>query len=243
MKYRSIDKLISYEDARGLQLALVEERARDEIPDTVLFLEHLPVVTRGRGLQFTGVARERHMPVPAAIPPGIEFCESERGGDLTYHGPGQLVIYPICKVGDVAAFLRLLEGTVIEVLAGGYGLRADARESATGVWVGDRKIASIGIAVRKWVTYHGIAVNIVNDLAPFHLISPCGFSPEVMTRLSDLVSRDRFDPGNWRAPFETAFEEAWASTALRFASQAGTLEVPPLIESGRAAFKSNPVPR
>ena len=210
MKFRSHEKPIAYEEARLLQLTLVEERARDEIPDTVLFLEHPPVITQGRGLQFTGIPRERHMPAPLSLPAGMEFCETERGGDLTYHGPGQLVIYPICKVSDVAAFLRFLEGAMISVLREKYRLEACSRENATGVWVGERKIASIGIALRKWVTYHGIAINMVNDLTPFHLISPCGYQSEVMTRLADLVSPDCLDAKNWRAPFEEAFREEFS---------------------------------
>lgn len=194
MQFRSLPGYVSYENARQLQLTLVEQRSRDEIPDTILFLEHEPVITRGRGLQFTGQPRPRQMPLLQPLPPGIAFAESERGGDLTYHGPGQLVIYPICKLDghgfaprhDVGAYLRKIEQILIAELAN-HGLRGEARENATGVWVGPKKIASIGIAVRKWVTYHGLALNCVNDLAPFHLISPCGFSPEVMTRLCDHV--------------------------------------------------------
>jgi lipoyl(octanoyl) transferase len=204
MQFQSLPGLTSYEAARKLQLELLDARAAGEIEDTILFLEHEPVVTRGRGLQFTGVARERHMPI-APLPQGIAFAESERGGDLTYHGPGQLVVYPICKLDgdgfgprhDVAGFLRKLERIFIEELAS-RGLKAESRESATGVWIGDRKIASIGIAIRKWVTYHGLAINCVNDLAPFRLISPCGFDPEVMTRLTDLTPLS----ADWRSELE-----------------------------------------
>jgi lipoyl(octanoyl) transferase len=200
MQFRSLPGLTSYAAARELQLSLVESRAAGEIEDTILFLEHEPVITRGRGLQFTGAPRPRHMPVPVALPSGMAFSESERGGDLTYHGPGQLVIYPIVKINhDIGAFLRGFEQIVIDEL-GVRGLTAEARESATGVWVGDRKIASMGIAVRKWVTYHGLAINIVNDLQPFHLISPCGFAPEVMTRVSDLLQVGE----DWRADWEGA---------------------------------------
>ncbi len=202
MRFWSLKGTTPYETARELQHRLVEERAADRIPDTILFLEHTPVVTQGRGLQQ---AREgvRHMPLPQ-LPAGIAFAESERGGDLTYHGPGQLVMYPVCKLDgrgfgadhDVTGFLRSLEAVLIATLRE-WGIEGEARQDATGVWVGERaeaglacgrflKVASIGIAVRKWVTYHGIALNCVNDLKPFHLISPCGFSPEVMTRVSDL---------------------------------------------------------
>lgn len=208
IEFRSFDKPVAYEEARKLQLELVDQRAAELIPDTVLFLEHEPVITRGRGLQFTGKARQRHMPAPAALPVGIEFRECERGGDLTYHGPGQLVIYPICKVSDVAAFLRGLERALTEVLGARYGVAARGCADATGVWAGERKIASIGIAVRKWVTYHGAAINVTNELAPFHLISPCGFSPEVMTRLADLARPGTLEAARWRPPLEAALRPA-----------------------------------
>jgi lipoyl(octanoyl) transferase len=210
---------VGYEEARALQLALVELRARDLIPDTVLFLEHEPVITRGRGLQFTGAERPRHMPAPAMLPPGIAFAESERGGDLTYHGPGQLVIYPICRLDgrgfgpnhDVAGFLRKFEQAIIRVIGG------ESRDAATGVWIGDRKVASMGIAVRRWVTYHGLAINCVNDLKPFHLISPCGFSPEVMTRVLDTLeagSPEAVELADWtgrgRGKMEKRIAEAFS---------------------------------
>jgi len=205
MQFWSLKGYVSYAEARELQHLLVDLRARDFIPDTFLFLEHLPVITQGRGLQWTGAPRSRHMPVPQFLPSGVEFSESERGGDLTYHGPGQLVVYPICKLDgqgfgparSVAGFLRKLEGLLIHELSL-RGLEASSHENATGIWLGQKKLASIGIAVRKWVTYHGIAINCVNALEPFQLISPCGFSPDVMTRLSDWVSLGE----NWRTDLE-----------------------------------------
>lgn len=193
MQFQILSGLTSYSEASDLQQSLIEQRAKDEIPDTVLFLEHFPVITRGRGLQFTGAARERHMPAPVGLPESILYCESERGGDLTYHGPGQLVIYPIVKLDgsgfgpkhDVSAFLRKFEQVGIDLLHE-QGLNAERRENATGVWVGNHKVASLGIAVRKWVTYHGMAINVSNDLSPFRYISPCGYSSEVMTSLKEL---------------------------------------------------------
>src|SRR4051812_23658491 len=98
MNFVSLPGLTSYEAAKKLQLEYVELRSQDKIPDTVIFLEHTPVITRGRGLQFTGVDRPKQMPLLQPLPPGIDFSETERGGDLTYHGPGQLVIYPIFKL-------------------------------------------------------------------------------------------------------------------------------------------------
>jgi lipoate-protein ligase B len=212
MQCWSLPGIQSYEDVRALQLKLVELRASDEIPDTVLFLEHEPVITQGRGLQFTGSPRPRHMPVPVVLPPGMTFAESERGGDLTYHGPGQLVIYPILKLDgngwgpkqDIGGFIRKLERVLIEELAS-WGGQGEYRDHATGVWSQGRKVASLGIAVRKWVTYHGMAINCVNDMKPFHLISPCGFSAEVMTRLQDLALPDcpiHWDSADWREQLE-----------------------------------------
>jgi len=226
VEFRSLPGLISYEDARALQQELLEKRVAGEIPDTVLFLEHEAVITRGRGLQFTGQPRERHMPVPAPLPPGVQFAESERGGDLTVHNPGQLVIYPICKLDggskltphhDLAAFLRGMEAVIGDVVRS-FGPNPVARENATGVWVttshGDRKLASMGIAIRKWVTWHGIALNVCNDLRLFHAISPCGFTPEVMARLADLSNEPALrSPEQWRALVESRVREAWLARA------------------------------
>lgn len=216
------DGTTPYSEVSRLQKLLVELRSRDLVPDTILFLEHEPVITRGKGLQRGSDAASggtRHMPLPPMLPGGITVADSERGGDLTYHGPGQLVIYPICKLDgsgfgpdhDVNAYIRRLERLLVEELAE-LALRAEGRDNATGVWVGDRKVASIGIAIRKWVTYHGIAINVVNDLSPFHLISPCGFSPEVMARLMDIVpdfeSRIELSgAADWREWLEKALAE------------------------------------
>ncbi len=198
-------QIIPYELAWKFQKALVEKRSRDEIEDTVLFVEHPPTITRGRGLQFTGAPREKQMPLEQ-IAPGTDYFEIERGGDLTWHGPGQLVIYPIVKLDgkgefphhDVTGFLRKLETALIGLLKE-FGLAGEMREQATGVWVGDRKVASIGIAVSKWVTYHGAALNVVNDSRSFLGFSPCGFDAEVMTSLSALGART---PANWREDLE-----------------------------------------
>lgn len=180
--------LIPFQHAWDLQKKLVDLRSSDEIEDTLLFVEHTPVITRGRGLQWTGAPRE---PKPLLkVPEGTDYFEIERGGDLTWHGPGQLVLYPIVKLidRDVGGFLRRLEKTLIEWCAL-YGLKAEMRENATGVWISDRgldrKIASIGIAVRRWVTYHGVAINLTNDLLAFQAFSPCGFESHVMSRLWD----------------------------------------------------------
>ena len=168
------------------------------------------------------------MPLPK-LPEGVAFAESERGGDLTFHGPGQLVIYPICKLDgkglapfhDVAGFIRKMERIFMEqinILLKPVQAKTEAIDDATGVWVrgkgeakANKKIASMGIAVRKWVTYHGLALNCVNDLKYFQLISPCGYSPEVMTRLSDWIP---IDQNNWRKPIEQALAAAFEAESM-----------------------------
>jgi lipoate-protein ligase B len=217
LEFWSLQGLTDYEEVRKFQLHLVELRSQDKIEDTVLFLEHTPVITRGRGLQLggagTATSKLRHMPILQPLPDGISLVETERGGDLTYHGPGQLVIYPICKLDgsdfaphhDVEGFLRKLEKVLIDELEE-QGVIAQPRVKATGVWVRDKKIASMGIAIRKWVSYHGIAINCVNDLSPFRLISPCGFSGEIMTRLSDCLPSGAL-PESWRPDIEKALAQ------------------------------------
>ena len=223
MQYWSISGISPYGRVADLQKQLVELRAAEAIPDTVLFLEHEPVVTRGRGLQWTGVARERHVEVPT-LPASIAFAESERGGDLTYHGPGQLVFYPIVKLDgsgfgplrDVATLLRKVEQIVLDEL-GTLGVFAESRQDATGVWVGAHKIASLGIAVRKWVSFHGVALNVVNDLSPFLLFQPCGYRGEVMTRLKDLLPErpeGLQDWSDWRSWLEARLVPRFSNGVL-----------------------------
>lgn len=214
MEFISLPGLTSFADARELQLAWVEERIHDRIPDRVLFVEHHPVITRGRGLQYTGEQREeRSKPLLVPIPEGVEYSECERGGDLTFHGPGQLVMYPIVKLDgqgfgphhDVEGFIRKLEQVVMNTLKQHYGIVSKRSAQASGVWIRsektDKKMASVGIAVRKWVTYHGLALNVVNDLSSFQMISPCGFDPEVMTSLATLKPEVAQNP-DWRSVLE-----------------------------------------
>jgi lipoyl(octanoyl) transferase len=189
--------LVPYARAWDLQKALVEKRVADAIPDTFLFVEHPPTITRGRGLQRKPGSDDEPRAMPLGpLPPHTEYFEIERGGDLTWHGPGQLTVYPIVKLDgigfgplhDVAAYLRKLE-TVFGGWLASHGLLTESREHATGIWVTPtgrpaRKIASIGIAVRKWVAYHGVGLNLANSLDGFRSISPCGFDPTVMTTLA-----------------------------------------------------------
>ncbi len=226
MEFWSLKGWIPYSKGLALQQSLVDLRVQDQLGDTVLFLEHLPVITRGRGLQFTGENRPKQMPFSPPVSPEIEFFEIERGGDLTYHGPGQWVMYPICKLNgqgfapfhDVSGFLRKLEAALIDELKA-LGLDAGVKPQATGVWIQDKKVASIGIAVRKWVTFHGLALNCINDLKPFYGISPCGFAPEVMTRLLDWIPMASDELGwlLWRDCLEK-------SMACRLASEVSSVQ-------------------
>jgi lipoate-protein ligase B len=172
-----------YEETWRRQLELVAARQRGEIPDTLITVEHDHVITLGR-------RRDARANVLAAG--DVPVLDVERGGDVTYHGPGQLVAYPIVLLGegerDLHRFLRNLEEAIIRTV-GALGIEAGRKEGATGVWVGEKKIASIGIACRKWVTFHGLALNVSTDLAYFHRIVPCGFDAGVMTSLAELGVR------------------------------------------------------
>jgi lipoate-protein ligase B len=169
---------VPYLDAVELQTRLRERRQTGEIPDSLLLLEHPPTYTKGR--------RSERADLPMGEDwyrsQGIEVHETSRGGRVTYHGPGQLVGYPIMGVTDVVAFLRTMEAGIIRALAD-EGVEAEVREGLTGVWVGDRKIGSIGLHVSRGVTMHGFAVNVDCDLQPFEWIVPCGIEGVRMTSL------------------------------------------------------------
>ena len=194
--------IVPYEEARELQQRLAAQRQRDEIPDVLLLIEHPPVYTRGRRSQ----PEELPMGAEWYEAQGIEVRDTDRGGLVTYHGPGQLVAYPIVDLrgygDDVHQYVRGLERTMIAAL-GEAGVRAGVIEGLTGVWVqgrraenmaigqeigpsagGPRKIGSIGLHVSRGVTTHGLAVNVNNDLQPFEWAVPCGIQGVSMTSLS-----------------------------------------------------------
>jgi lipoyl(octanoyl) transferase len=173
---------VGYADGVGLQERLRERRWAGEIPDTALLLEHWPVFTLGRrsGPDDLPMGEDWYRMQ------GIEIERTDRGGKLTYHGPGQLVGYPIVEVADVVDYVRRLERAVIAALADSgveAGARTDEGADFTGVWVGDRKIASIGVHFSKGVTTHGFAVNVECDLQPFEWVVPCGLPGVRMTSL------------------------------------------------------------
>ena len=173
---------LDYREALELQERLRAARQAGVLPDVLLTLEHWPVYTRGR----RSAQGELPMGEDWYLRQGIEIVDTDRGGKVTYHGPGQLVGYPIVQVDDVVEYVRTLERALISALAEeGVAARArpDEGPDFTGVWVGERKIASIGVHVARGVTTHGFAVNVENDLQPFGWIVPCGLENVRMTSL------------------------------------------------------------
>ena len=180
----------------GYDLALQDqhrlvERVRQAVEEKayLLLVEHVPpVITIGRS------GRAEHILVSAdqLAAEGIEIHKTTRGGDVTYHGPGQLVAYPILRLDlhgrDVHRYLRDIEGAVIRLL-GKFDIEGRRRKGYTGVWVGEEKIAAIGVAVRRWVTYHGLALNVSPDLSHFEFIVPCGIRGKRATSLARLLGR------------------------------------------------------
>jgi lipoyl(octanoyl) transferase len=173
---------VEYREALALQEQVREARQAGEVPDVMLMLEHWPVYTRGR----RSADGELPMGEDWYRMQGIDIVDVDRGGKVTYHGPGQLVGYPIVAVDDVVAYVRTLERAVVSALAlEGVRARARAEEGPdyTGVWVDQRKIASIGVHVARGVTTHGFAVNVENDLQPFSWVVACGLPNVRMTSL------------------------------------------------------------
>lgn len=165
-----------YADACRRQDELVRRRMDGAIPDTLVFTEHDPVFTVGLRAGANAHLLWNDAQLAAE---GVEVATTNRGGDITYHGPGQLVGYPIISLDehrDLHAYLRFLEDVLINSL-GHLGLAAARRQGKTGIWLGSRKIAAIGVAVRRWVTYHGFALNVNPNLAHFAGIVPCGIAP------------------------------------------------------------------
>ena len=204
--------LLPYEEAFGLQERVEAARQADEVPDVLLLLEHNPVYTKGRRTQPGELA----MGEDWYRMQGIEVCETDRGGAVTYHGPGQLVGYPIVSLkpyGDnVHEYVRRLEELMIASLAA-YGVDAEVIEGLTGVWVGEgppegRKIGSIGVHVSRGVTTHGFAVNVNNDLQPFEWVVPCGIEGVRMTSLCRELGGE-VEMGGYMDAIATRFGEIY----------------------------------
>jgi len=178
---------IGYGAALELQQSLIAGRKQDALPDQLLLLEHPHVITMGRNGRHENLLASEEIMQRA----GISFFPTDRGGDVTYHGPGQLVAYPILDLRqwkrDVGAYVRAVEQTIIDTLAG-YGIAAGRIPKLTGVWVGERKIAAIGVHISRWVTSHGLALNVSTDLSYFQYIVPCGLTKPV-TSMAQLGVR------------------------------------------------------
>jgi lipoate-protein ligase B len=200
---------MAYDQAWALQRELVAARQAGEAPDTLLLLEHPPVITLGRSgetehLLGSEAELERR---------GVEFVETDRGGDITFHGPGQIVGYAIVDLAargrDLHRYLRDLESVVIQALAE-FGIVAERVAGLTGVWVGEAKVAAIGIRVSRWVTHHGFALNVDTDLSYFDLIVPCGIADRRVTSMEALLGR-LVDRGVVEDALAHAFESVFGS--------------------------------
>jgi lipoyl(octanoyl) transferase len=177
--------VINYCAALSLQESLVEAKHRENLPDILLFVEHPHVITLGRGGKESNVMNAGDVPV----------VRSSRGGDVTYHGPGQMIVYPIIDLKsklrkDVHRYLRYLEQAAILTLES-FGIEAERKPPWTGIWIGRKKIAAIGVAVRRGITYHGLALNVNTDLAYFERIVPCGLSWSEVTSMATELGKEQ----------------------------------------------------
>jgi lipoyl(octanoyl) transferase len=180
--------LVTYENGMRLQQKLVEMRQAEEIPDQFLLLEHPPVITLGRGGDAANLLASPETLAAA----GVRFFETTRGGDITYHGPGQLVGYPVVHLGegrrDVRKYVTNLEEVLIRTVAE-YGVVAERIDGRRGIWAGNDKIAAIGVRIARWVTSHGFALNVNTNLEHFRLITPCGLHGTGVTSLERKLGR------------------------------------------------------
>ena len=212
--------VVPYADALDLQQRLVEQRKANAIPDQLLLLEHPPVITLG---VKTRTDRSHVLgTLDALSAQGVQLFETGRGGGVTYHGPGQLVGYPILDLSpdrcDVHQYVRDLEETLIRAVAS-FGVRAERSPGLTGAWVGGEKLAAIGVRIARWVTSHGFALNVSTNLAHFGLIVPCGIRDKGVTSLERLMGHP-----TEMATVEVAVTQAFADVfERRIVEQRSTL--------------------
>lgn len=203
-----------YGEALDIQRALVAARIEKRLDaDVILALEHPPVFTLGRNR-----GRENLMVSDAFLEEkGVELFQTERGGDITYHGPGQLVAYPVLDMGaaglGVSEYVSALE-TIMVRTAENWNIRARGHMKHRGVWVDGKKLGSIGIAVKRGIVFHGLALNVNLSLAPFEWINPCGFKNITMTTL-ELESGERIDAGDVRPVIRQAFADFWGGPIMK----------------------------
>jgi lipoyl(octanoyl) transferase len=205
---------IGYGEALELQRNIARDRISGAIPqDVLLLLEHPPVVTLGRA------SKEKHLVASPEFlqSKGVELFEAERGGDVTFHGPGQLVGYPIVDLKrhreDLHWYLRKIEEALIETLAD-YGIPGERNPAYTGVWTHGKKIASIGVHARDWVTWHGFALNVTTDLSYFDLIVPCGIDGVVMTSIARELGSEETSMHDVQERVTAKFADAFDLTAV-----------------------------
>lgn len=194
--------VMAYEQALQEQQDLVDRRIRRAIPDTLIIVEHFPVVTMGRLAEEESIIDRDYF-----AKKGIPVVAANRGGKITYHSPGQLVLYPVIDLGekkkDIAFYIDFLERTAVRSLRR-LGVPAEREGGRRGVWVNGRKIAFIGIGIRRWVTFHGISVNINNDTEPFSRMHPCGENDIRVISAEQVIGR-RTDMGTAREVFTEQF--------------------------------------
>jgi lipoyl(octanoyl) transferase len=215
---------VAYEEALELQRHIARDRISGALPqDVLLLVEHPPVVTLGRA------SREKHLIASPEFlrSKGVELFEVERGGDVTFHGPGQLVGYPIVDLKrhrlDLHWYLRKIEEALINTLAD-YDIVAERNPSFTGVWTNGRKIASIGVHARDWVTWHGFALNVTTDLSYFDLMVPCGIDGVVMTSIARELGTD-----------DVSMQDVIERTSAKFAT---AFDLTPVVTSRAALFET-----
>jgi len=223
VKCRVLDLgLISYEKAYYLQKKLHEFRREGRIDDVLILLEHEPVVTMGREGKRDNILVSDEL----LQSKGIRVFEIDRGGDVTLHCPGQLVGYPILDLRihgkNIHKCLRNLEEVIIRSLKV-YGIDGQRIENHTGVWVGGRKIASIGIGIKGWVTFHGFSLNINSDLSYFSLIRPCGFESRTVTSMNEILGRP-VEPKDFRHQLIEQFAEVFNIKMEKDGKQVSTLD-------------------
>jgi lipoyl(octanoyl) transferase len=211
--------VVPYDEARDLQGRLEQARYDDRVPDLLLLLEHPPTYTKGR----RAGPEELPMGEDWYRMQGIEVCDTDRGGRVTYHGPGQLVGYPIVDLEgqdgaplDVGEYIRRLERVIIGAL-GDWGVDAGLIDGMTGVWVGDRKIGSIGVHINRAITTHGFAINVDNDLQPFEWIVPCGIEALKVTSLARELGAEQ-DLGAFADTVGERFGEVYGRTPVEVAA-------------------------
>jgi lipoate-protein ligase B len=205
---------MAYSEALELQRHIARDRISGAIPqDVLLLVEHPAVVTLGRASKEKNLVASRDF----LAQNGVELFEVERGGDVTFHGPGQLVGYPIIDLKrhrlDLHWYLRKIEEALINTLAD-LGIRAERNAAYTGVWTRDRKIASIGVHARDWVTWHGFALNVTTDLSYFDLIVPCGINGVTMTSIAKELGIDEVSAQDVRDRVSAKFAEAFDLTVV-----------------------------